>query len=157
MLRLARPATTGLIVALAVAWCPSARAEGNSDRTAVVSALERLKQDPHARSVAARAISEAERALRRADAAKKAGDSSRPQLLEVLAQKWAESAADLARAHQAEGRATAVERQLLSAQERLLRARALLEEAMARLERSRAALEKLERERGSHSEKDAKP
>ncbi|MBN1607438.1 MAG: hypothetical protein JW940_12440 [Polyangiaceae bacterium] len=107
--------------------------------------------------MAARAIAEAERALGRADAARQAGDTSLPQLLEALARKWAQSAAELARAHQAEDRATAVERQLLRAQERRLRARALLEEAMARVERARAALGKLERERGNHSAKDAKP
>jgi hypothetical protein len=157
VLRLAKPVTAGLIVALTVFCCPSARAQGKSDRTAVLSTLERLKRDPKARYVAARAISEAERALGRADAAKQAGDTSRPQLLEALARKWAESASDLARAYQAENRATAVERRLLGTQERLLRARALLEEAMARVERARAALEKLEREHGDPSGKEATP
>jgi hypothetical protein len=157
VLRLAKTAAGALIVAVSLAVCPAARAQGSSDRTTVASTIERLKQDPHARSVAARAISEATKALKRADAASRSGDWTRRQLLEALAQKWANSADDLARALRVERRATQVEQQLLSAQERLLRARALLEEAMARVERARAALGKLHGERGTKPEKDAQP
>ena len=114
----------------------------SSDDHAVASALVlKLEQDASQASVIATSIAAAKQALERATTLRGAGDERHAKTADGLAREWAETARELARAADAEAKASELRRKAVDAQAKLERSRALVEEAIARAGRLRAELE----------------
>lgn len=114
------------------------------DRARAEAAIARVKQDPAHARLAHEPLSQAERALRRADEARAANDATHPPRLESLGREWAETAADLVRAAEAEKKLSDVQKEIAEVETKTTRARALLEESIARRGRAQAKLDELE-------------
>ena len=114
----------------------------SSDDHAVASALVlKLEQDASQASVIATSVAGAKQALERATKLRGAGDEGHAKTSDGLAREWAETARDLARAADAEAKASELRRKAVDAQAKVERSRALVEEGIARAGRLRAELE----------------
>lgn len=87
-------------------------------------------------------------AMERAKRMREAGDEAHARLADALAREWAEAAQDLARAVDAEAKATVARTGALDAGARAEHERAMLEEGIARSGRLRALIDQVDREKG---------
>jgi hypothetical protein len=89
------------------------------------------------------------------------GDETHARVADEVAREWAEAARDLARAADAEAKATAARQAAIDAGAQAERERALLEEGIAHNGRLRAEIDQVDREKGTkttpapHATKDA--
>jgi hypothetical protein len=140
------PTHRALAFAVAAGSCAlsagvSSVAQGSDDHAVASALVLKLEQDASQASVIATSIAGAKQALERATKLRGAGDEGHAKTADGLAREWAETARDLARAADAEAKASELRRKALDAQAKLERSRALVEEAIARAGRLRAELE----------------
>jgi hypothetical protein len=143
-LRFALAGLTVTALASALALVSAARAD---ERTSVESVLAGLNGDAAHKAATAELVAHAREALERATRLRTAGDETHAKLADGLAREHADAARDLARAIDAEEKATAARRAAIDAGAQVERERALLEEGIAQNGRLRAALDELERGR----------
>ena len=134
------------LVALAVLLSAALVARAD-ERASVESALIEIERDAAHKAVTAELVAHAREALERATRLRTAGDETHAKLADGLAREHAEAARDLARAIDAEEKATRARRAAIDAGAQMERERALLEEGIAQNGRLRAALDELERGR----------
>ncbi|MGD0678911.1 MAG: hypothetical protein ABSC94_26195 [Polyangiaceae bacterium] len=120
---------------------------GPQDTHGVALALVlQLEQDTSHRGVVSEPLTRAREAIERATRLRFTGDEKHAALADGLATEWAETARDLIRAVEAEGRAAEQRRKAMDTQARLERLRALVEEGIARVGRLNAEIAKAERD-----------
>lgn len=100
-------------------------------------------------AVAGEPLGKAKGALARAADARAAGEFARAEMLEALAQEWAETARDLVRVAEVERQASELEKEALDLQTSRVRAQALLEETVARRARAEQALRSFQQDGGA--------
>jgi len=140
------PTHRALALAVAAGSCAlaaaiSSVAQGSDDHAVASALVLKLEQDSGQASVIATSIAGAKQALERATKLRSSGDERHAKTADGLAREWAETARDLARAADAEAKASELRRKAVDAQAKLERSRALVEEAIARAGRLRSELE----------------
>jgi hypothetical protein len=133
-------------LASALAGASLALGAATDDHAATQAIVDQLEHDAAHKAVVADTVAHAKAALERATRMRTAGDEAHARLADGLAREWAETAADLVRAVDAEKRAADARHEALDAGAQLERERALLEEGVTRAGRLRAELAAAEKE-----------
>jgi hypothetical protein len=118
----------------------------DDDRTVAESTLREVEASPRGKELAKEPTARAREALERAQRLRDVRDEARARLCDGLARTWAETARDVVRAAELEGRSEAARASATDAGAQLERERALLEEGLGQQGRLRAQLEALEHE-----------
>jgi hypothetical protein len=131
----------GVLAAWALMATAPAHAQAGGDHAAAEALVLQVEQDAGHATVTGDALSSARNALERATRMRAAGDETHARAADGLALEWAQTARDVARAADAEGRAAELRHKALDAQSQLERMRAQVEEGIAHVGRLRAQLE----------------
>jgi hypothetical protein len=134
-------------VALVLGVASLALAAGGDDTRATEAILSGLEADPAHKAVTQDLVKRSRAALERATRMRAAGDESHARLSDGVARAWADAAQDLARAADAEAKASAARLAAIDAGAVSERERALLEEGIAHNGRLRSQLEQVDREK----------
>lgn len=146
---LRRPASAlgAVLLALGLASAPAHAEEGA--RAQAERIARELGAQTANRALLGPLLERVRSALERAANARRAGDQRHGSELEALALELAQSAVDLVREKQAQGRVDESEQKAQSAETRVLRARALVEQTAARRGRAAERLRELELEKAN--------
>jgi hypothetical protein len=140
---------TVAVAGMAAAWSlmatTPAQAQAGGDHAAAEAMVLQIEHDTGHATVTGDALSSVKNALERATRMRAAGDETHARAADGLALEWAQTARDVARAVDAEGRAAELRHKALDAQSQLERLRAQVEEGIAHVGRLRAQLEEADR------------
>ena len=126
--------------------CARAASAKDDDHSVAQSTLREVEANPRGKELAKEPLARAHEALDRAQRLRDVRDEPRARLCDGLARTWAETARDVMRAAETEGRSEGARAAANDAGAQVERERALLEEGLGQQGRLRAQLETLERE-----------